>query len=113
MHREQENKLLTRYKMVLKTRPDVLICGNLKKFRNNEYYFCGEDKKHSDLLALTSSQTMDKITSFFSQMDINDDSKTIQNKALNFIENILNLKKGQFLYGEDWKILRVEISKLI
>ena len=59
--KQVENELLQRYKLCIKIRPDIIIDSKEAQFSldNKEYFFSAKNKKHSDVIAITQSRTMD------------------------------------------------------
>ena len=106
LKKDIENDQLKRYKRCIKLRPDIRLLRGPRIDYNNWYYLSGKSNKHSDIVATSDSQTMDRICEFFVNLDSTKKSAVIQEENRKFLEKNLLKKNIEYLYGKDWEIIR-------
>lgn len=112
LKKHQENSLLARYSRCIKLRPDIFLDCNLETLSHSvDYLFCADDRRHSDICALTSSQTMDRVCSYIGRMDCRIPREAQMRSYFEYMSEGLGLKKAPLTYGKDWWILRSALFK--
>ena len=96
--KEFENKLLKRYKYCIKIRPDILLHENIKLLDLNiPQYFCDQNQNHFNIVACSSSKTMDQLCSFVGRLDSSISEDEIQKDHKDYIVKTLGLKPSTML----------------
>ena len=104
--------MLCRYQRCIKIRPDVIVGKEIHALaRDKEYYFSSNMNTHSDILALTTSRTMDSICSFISRFNCDSSPESIQSDNLKYLSEVLGLEKAPMEYGKDWSIIRSSYTR--
>ena len=112
LKKQVENDLLQRYPLCIKLRPDIFINSKMEKFslEKSEYFFSAENSRHSDVVAVTHSRTMDLICSFLGQITDKSTQADVQAKHYDYLCKNLKLAIAPISYGKDWFIVRNEVS---
>ena len=112
IQKQVENELLQRYKLCIKIRPDIIIDSKEAQFSldNKEYFFSAKNKKHSDVIAITQSRTMDLICSFLGQITDKSTQSNVQKRHYEYLCRNLKLSIAPVSYGKDWSIVRNDVS---
>lgn len=114
LKKKMENDLLQRYALCVKIRPDIFIHSKMSMvpLGGKEYFFTASGEKHSDIVAITKSRSMDLICSFLGQLTDETSQAETQARHYEFISNSLCLEIAPVSYGSDWYIARDELVLL-
>jgi len=113
LKKEFENRMLQRYSKCIKIRPDIIIHKNIKNIeRNQQQYFCSNNGDHFNIVAFTSSKTMDQICSYIGTIDAATSEEKINKEHKDYLIKTLGLKESPLIYGKDWAIIRSSFSIL-
>lgn len=112
LKKNQENQLLSRYSRCIKLRPDIQIELCLDTLDSSvDYYFSDEDYRHVDIIAIASSQTMDRVCSYIGRVDCSQSDEKLSRDYGHYLSEELAMKRAPLSYGKDWWILRSSIFK--
>lgn len=112
LKKSQENQLLSRYSRCIKIRPDIYIESSLETLNSSvDYYFSDEDYRHADIVAMASSQTMDRVCSYIGRVDCSQSADKLRRDYSLYLSEKLAMKCAPLSYGSDWWILRSSTFK--